>query len=138
MTLANLIKKYLLIFSGSISLALGIVGVFVPVLPTTPFLLLSAFCFVRSSKHLYHWLMNHKIFGRYIYNYLTYRAVSRKTKIGALVFLWLTLFISVLLVPKLYLRILLFSVGIGVTIHLLTLKTLGKEKSIPPDREHMH
>lgn len=119
------IKKYVLIFIGSISLTLGIAGVFIPVLPTTPFLLISSFCYIHSSKRLYNWLINHKIFGEYIYNYMTYRAVKRSTKIGALIFLWLSLMISMLIVSNLHLRIFLFTVGVGVSIHLFTLKTLS-------------
>lgn len=120
----NLIIKYLLIFVGSISLVLGFIGIFLPILPTTPFLLLASFCFIRSSKPLYHWLINHKLFGTYIYNYITYRAVKRGTKIGALIFLWSTLSISILTISSLHLRILLVSVGVAVSIHLFTLKTL--------------
>ena len=120
------IKKYVLIFIGSISLALGIVGVFIPVLPTTPFLLLSSFCYIHSSKRLYNWLINHKVFGEYIYNYITYRAVKQSTKIGALIFLWASLIISMTIASNLHLRIFLLAVGVGVSIHLLTLKTLRK------------
>lgn len=122
-------KKYLLIFAGSISLVLGIVGVFIPVLPTTPFLLLSSFCFLRSSKRLYNWLINHKLFGSYIYNYLTYRAINKNTRIGALIFLWLSLLVSIFFVSNLHMTIFLFAVGIGVSIHLFTLKTLNKENN---------
>lgn len=118
------IKKYLLIFIGSISLGLGMIGVFIPVLPTTPFLLFTAFCYIRSSARLYDWLINHKIFGSYLYNYLTYRAIKRSVKRGALIFLWITLLISIWIVSNLHLRIFLVTVGIGVSIHLLTLKTM--------------
>ncbi len=123
----NSIKKYLLIFLGSLSLVLGIIGIFLPLLPTTPFLLLASFCYVRSSEKLYNWLINHKIFGNYIYCYLTYKAIPRKTKIGAIIFLWSTLIISMILLSSLHLRIFLAAVGIGVTIHLLTLKTLSRD-----------
>lgn len=123
----NSLKKYLLIFLGSISLSLGVIGVFIPVLPTTPFLLLASFCYVRSSEKMYNWLINHKIFGSYIYCYLVYKAVPRRTKIGALIFLWSTLSISAILVPSIHLKIFLMVVGIGVTIHLITLKTMSAE-----------
>ncbi len=122
------IKKYLLIFSGSIFLALGIIGIFIPVLPTTPFLLLSSFCYLRSSRRLYDWLIHHKVFGAYIYNYLTYRAVPKSTKISALILLWLSLGMSMLFISGIYIRILLIIVGTGVTIHLITLKTLPADK----------
>lgn len=124
----NSIKKYLLIFLGSLSLTLGIIGAFIPVLPTTPFLLLASFCYLRSSKKMYDWLINHKILGAYIYSYTIYKAVPRKTKIGALVFLWSTLTISIVFVPVIYIRIFLLVVGVSVTIHLLILKTLSPEE----------
>ena len=74
-------KKYLLIIVGCLSLGLGIIGMFLPVLPTTPFLLLSAGCFLRSSKSLYDWLLNHKYFGEYIKDFIEHRAISKKIKI---------------------------------------------------------
>ena len=121
------IKKYLLIFTGSISLALGIIGVLLPVLPTTPFLLLLLFAIFVVQRVLYNWLINHKIFGSYIYNYMPYGAVKKSVKTGALIFLWLSLLISILIVSNLHLRIFLVAVGVGVSIHLLTLKTLTKK-----------
>ena len=122
------VKKYLLIFLGTVSFTLGIVGVILPVLPTTPFLLLASLCYIRSSKRLYNWLINHKIFGEYIYNYLTYRKVKKSTKLGALIFLWLSLLTSIMVVSNLHLRIFLIIVGVGVSIHLFTLKTMREEK----------
>lgn len=129
MMIAKFIKKYLLISAGSLSLALGIIGVFVPVLPTTPFLLLASFCYIRSSSRMYNWLINHKIFGAYIYNYVTHRAIKRSIKIGTLIFLWLTIAISILSVSNLHIRLFLLVVGFGVSVHLLTLKTLKEENS---------
>lgn len=125
---AELAKKYLLIFAGSLSLVIGTIGVFLPVIPTTPFLLLSSFCYIRSSKGLYNWLIYHKVFGAYIYNYLTYRAVRKNTKICAFLFLWFGLVISVLVVSNVYITILLIGVGIGVSIHLFTLQTLDEKE----------
>lgn len=124
--LTKSVKKYLLISTGTISLSFGILGIFIPILPTTPFLLLSSFCYIRSSKRLYNWLINHRIFGHLIYNYLTYRAVERNAKIVSIVFLWIALLSSILLLSNIYIRIFLLVVGIGVSIHLLTLKTLEK------------
>ncbi|MDQ2087735.1 YbaN family protein [Herbivorax sp. ANBcel31] len=124
----NCIKKCLFILFGSISVVLAILGIFLPLLPTTPFLLLASFFYIRSSKRLYNWLITHKVFGCYIYCYLTYRAISKKTKIGSIILLWLSLSISMFLVPILYVRFILVAVGIGVTIHLLMLKTLGVDE----------
>ncbi len=122
-------KKYLLIFAGSISLLLGLIGIFLPLLPTTPFLLLSSFCYMRSSKTLYNWLINHKIFGEYIYNYITYGAVSKNTKIGTLMFLWVTLSLSIFIMRNIFIGVLLIIVGISVTIHILMLKIFIPEIS---------
>ena len=121
------IKKYVYIMGGSLSLILGIAGVFIPVLPTTPFLLLASFCYLRSSERMYNWLMNHKIFGAYIYSYLTYKAIPKKTKVGTMIFLWSTLIFSMILVSSLHIRIFLLVVGVAVTAHLLMLKTLSHE-----------
>jgi len=118
------LKKILLIIAGIISFALGVLGIFLPVLPTTPFLLLASFCFYRSSEKLHNWLNNHKIFGSYISNYMKYHAVRRRVKVGAISFLWITLSISAILVENIYVRILLGAIGIAVTIHILSLKTL--------------
>ncbi len=109
---------------GLISLVVGIIGAFIPLLPTTPFLLLSSYCFLRSSRRLYNWLIHHRIFGNYIYNYLTYKAIPISTKIGSMITLWLTLMISMHLLPGIHLRLLLLIVGICVSIHVLTLKSI--------------
>ena len=127
------IKKCVYIIVGSLSLILGIVGVFIPVLPTTPFLLLASFFYLRSSERMYNWLMNHKIFGAYIYSYLTYKAIPKKTKVGTMVFLWSTLIVSMILVSSLHIRIFLLAVGVAVTAHLLMLKTLSHEDLKKPD-----
>ena len=109
---------------GSLFLLIGLIGIFIPILPTTPFLLLTAFFYLRSSRRLYCWLIRHRLFGSYINDYMQYRAVRRKAKIAALIFLWLTLFVSMILVPILHVRLFLIVVGIAVSIHLFTLKTL--------------
>jgi len=120
------IKQYLLIICGSISLILGIVGAFLPVLPTTPFLLLTIFCYLRSSHRLYQWVINNKIFGTYIYNYMTYRAISKSTCIHTFIFLWLSLILSMVIIKDAWIVFVLICVGIGVSIHIFTLKTIDE------------
>ncbi|MFO7636933.1 MAG: YbaN family protein [Clostridia bacterium] len=122
-----MIKKSLLIVSGMVALGLGILGIFLPVLPTTPFLLLAGYCFLRSSKKLHCWLVNHRVFGSYIYHYMTYKAVKKRAKIMAVIFLWTTLAISFFLVDIIYVRIFLVLVGIAVTTHLALLKTYRED-----------
>jgi uncharacterized membrane protein YbaN (DUF454 family) len=117
------IKKYLLIIIGTISMILGTIGIFIPILPTTPFMLLASFCYIRSSNRLYNWLINHKLFGKYIYDYLEHKSVKKSAKITAITFLWLSLGISIYLINN-YIRFLLIFIGIAVSIHIIRLKTL--------------
>ncbi|MBD3181145.1 DUF454 family protein [Candidatus Poribacteria bacterium] len=118
-------KRYFLIIFGILSLGLGILGIFLPLLPTTPFLLLSAYCFYRSSRRLYLWLMNHRIFGKIIKNYSEKRAVDLKTKLIALITLWVTIFISIyIFLDTIYIPILLFIIASMVSLHILSLNTI--------------
>lgn len=116
----------LFIALGFIALTLGIVGIVLPILPTTPFFLLASFLFYKGSKRMHDWLENNRFFGGYIRNYRKYHAIKRRTKIVSIILLWVTLGVSAYLVINLYVHILLALVGIGVTIHLLRIKTLEK------------
>lgn len=123
-----LLRKWLLIAAGVIALGLGVVGVFVPLLPTTPFLLLAAASFFRSSDRLYAWLIDHKWFGAYIRHYREYRAIPLRAKIVTLLLLWSVIgYTAVAIVTVWWLRALLGVVAVGVTIHILHLRTLTKE-----------
>ena len=118
------IKKYIFIFIGSISLVLGIIGIIFPILPTTPFLLLSAYLYVRSSKRLYTWLINHKILGPYIYNYVTYKAIPKRAKISAILLILITIPITLIIIDHLIAYIILPIIAISVCVYLLKLNTL--------------
>ncbi len=118
-------KKLFLITAGNLSLFLGIAGIFLPVLPTTPFLLLSATCYVRSSEKLYVWLINHRVFGLYVRSYILYRAISLRAKIISILALWIVMLSTILFfISLLWLRVLLFCIGLGVTVYLVHFKTL--------------
>lgn len=120
--------KTIYIILGSISLGLGILGIFLPLLPTTPFLLLTAALYFKGSPRLYQWLISHKRFGPYILNYRENKAITVTTKIISVSMLWITILICIFFVTDaLWLRLVLCAVLIGVTIHLLTFKTLRKE-----------
>jgi len=126
--------RVLLVIAGSLSLGLGIVGLFLPVLPTTPFLLISAACYARGSQRFYDWLLNHPWFGEYIRNYREGKGIERRHKAIALVLLWSTILASVIFfVSAWWIRALLLLIATAVTIHLLTLPTYRKEK--PPNPE---
>ena len=114
-------KKIILVLIGSLSLFLGAVGIILPVLPTTPFLLLAAFCYIRSSERLYNWLINQKHLGPYIHNYISYKIVPRKIKYSAVIILWISLLTSIFFIDLLYIKIILALVGITVSIHIFSL-----------------
>jgi len=118
-------KRVFFLVSGFVSLGLAILGIFLPVLPTTPFLLLSAYCFSRSSKKWHQWLLKHKHFGKIIRNYNERRGVSLRIKIFAISFLWITILFSVVVVVEpIVLDFLLITIATFVTIHILKLQTL--------------
>lgn len=116
--------KKILAILGLLSLALGVLGIFLPVLPTTPFLLLSSALFMRSSDRLYNWLMNEPHLGSYIKDFMEYKRIPLKAKILAISTLWISLILCAIFVSdKLLLRIMFISIAIGVTIHILSYRT---------------
>jgi uncharacterized membrane protein YbaN (DUF454 family) len=122
------VKKKLLLVAGVVSLSLGIVGIIVPLLPTTPFLLLAAACFLRSSRRLYDWLIRHPVFGNSIRAYGRFHAVSLRAKTMSVTLLWICILSSSLLfVSNIWIRTFLWAIAIGVTVYLIRLKTLTPE-----------
>jgi len=123
------LKKGLLIFAGTVFTATGIIGIFVPILPTTPFLLLAAACYLRSSQRFYNWLLGNRFFGAYVSNYLHGRGMPRKIKIATIFLLWLTISCSIIFaVQALVIRIILLVIAVGVTVHILLIKTTPKDQ----------
>lgn len=123
-----ILKRIILITGGTFFLCLGVVGIFLPLLPTTPFLLLSASLYAISSKRLHGWLLNNKLFGNYIKNYKEGKGIPLKVKILSLSFLWITILYSTFCVVKTLLgKIILLLIAIGVSIHIVSLKTLKKK-----------
>jgi uncharacterized membrane protein YbaN (DUF454 family) len=119
------LKSGLLVATGAVSVAVGAVGILIPLLPTTPFLLLAAACFVRSSERRYQWLVSHRILGPYIRNYREHGAVTRHAKIVTLGLLWGTMSLTAFVViHSLTIRVILLVIAVGVTIHILRMKTV--------------
>jgi len=104
---------------GCLSLVLGVLGIFLPLLPTTPFLLLSAVLFAKSSDKLYSWLINHEVFGKIIRTYKQGNSIPLKVKIGAIFLFWCTILISFFTVTnsKWWLQFILISFAIGATVY---------------------
>ena len=120
--------KIFLIIVGLISLALGVTGMFLPMLPTTPFLLLSAAVWLKASPSLYHWLLNHKVFGEYIRNFQEHRAIPLRVKIISVSMVWLTIGYCIFAVVDKWwcAQLLMTLLAIGISWHILSFKTLKK------------
>ncbi|MFK0573003.1 YbaN family protein [Endozoicomonas sp.] len=101
---------------------LGFMGVFLPLLPTTPFLLLAVFFSLRSSPAIHSWLLNHKVLGPPLRQYLDQRSISRKVYIRAVIVLWLTMSLSIWIVKLVWAKCLLLVIAISVTVYLARLK----------------
>ena len=117
--------KIFLTILGLISLGLGILGAFLPVLPTTPFLLLSAALFLRSNRGLYDWLLNHPRLGTYIRNFMEHKAIPLRVKVVSVTMVWVTLLYCAIFVAVHWaLRALFLVIAIAVSIHILSYNTL--------------
>ena len=119
--------RIIFLFLGILSLVLGVVGVFLPVLPTTPFLLLSATLFLRSSQRLYDWLLSHPYLGEYIRNFKEHKAIPLRVKVVSVSLVWITLLYCALFVAReWWMSAMFIAIALGVSIHILHYKTLNK------------
>lgn len=100
-------KRVLLIILGWICVVLATLGVVLPLLPTTPFLLLAAWCFARSSPRFHHWLLHRSWFGSYLRHWQQHRALPKGAKPKAVALILVTFAVSIYFVPLLWVRILL-------------------------------
>ncbi|NQT30306.1 MAG: YbaN family protein [Candidatus Saganbacteria bacterium] len=119
--------KILLIGAGTFFVVLGFVGIFLPLLPTTPFLLLAAACYARSCEKFYNWLLSNRWFGQYIKDWRAGRGIPLKTKVFAISLLILTIAYSALfVVPNIWAKVGLGVIAIGVSLHIISQPTLKK------------
>ena len=108
-----------LIAAGSLCVVLGIIGIFLPLLPTTPFMLLAAACFARSSRRFHDWLLANRTFGPLISEWERHRSIPRRTKLTAIALMSLTLAVSIaFFVEPRWLQALLAAIGIGLAVWL--------------------
>lgn len=109
--------------------ALAVLGIFVPLLPTVPLLLLAAACFARSSERFHGWLLEHPQLGPLIRGYLDGQGVSLRAKVTAITMIWVSISISVFfLLPLLWLKIFLIAIGLCITVYLLRLPMAASGK----------
>ena len=117
-------KKIIYFSLGLICLVLGTIGIVLPILPTTPLLLAGAWFFARSSQRFHSWLLNHRILGQYIRDYIEKKAVKKTVRNRALLILWSGMLLSMFITQKQTVIIILTIIGVIVTIHLLMLTVL--------------
>lgn len=119
--------KILLITTGTFFVGVGIIGIFIPLLPTTPFLLISAAFYARSSPKFYNWLINNKIFGRFIKDYREGKGIPLRLKIITITSLWITISFSVVFAVDIFwVRIMLIIIAAGVTVHIIRIRPKKK------------
>jgi uncharacterized protein len=125
--------RVLFFLAGSLALVLAVVGAILPLLPTTPFLIIAAYCYARSSDRVHGWLLSNRLFGRQLRDYTTGAGVSWRVKTGALVLLWVTIGLSaVLFAPYVWLRVVLVLIGLVVSLHIVRVKARGRVAAVAP------
>ena len=118
------LKRLIWTAGGTVFLALGLIGIALPILPTTPFLLLAAACYLKGSRRMYEWLTKNKLFGRYLTDYMEGRGIPLRAKAASLCMLWTAIAASILFVIEdLILRIVLLIIAAGVTIHIIMIRS---------------
>ncbi len=113
---------------GTIALALAVLGIFLPLLPTTPFLLLASACYVRGSERMHRLLLGNPLFGEYLRNIEEKRGIPLRAKIIAIALLWASMLLSVHTVKPIPLKIMLIMIATGVSIYLARMKTLHPDR----------
>lgn len=126
----NQALRWALLASGFLAIVLGGLGIFLPVLPTVPFLLLALACFARSSERFYDWLLEHAHFGPIIQPYINGCGLSRMSKVKAISLLWASITLSAfLLIELVWVQGLLLVIACAVTFYLLSLPTISIENN---------
>jgi uncharacterized membrane protein YbaN (DUF454 family) len=133
--MSSRILKALLILGGTLCVALGVIGIFLPLMPTTVFLLLAAACYARSSERFYQKLINNRFLGAYIRNSREGRGMRRRDKAVTLTLLWLGIGATIIWTAHtLWLRLLLLAIATGVTVHVAKVPALKVAPDTEPDR----
>lgn len=109
-------------------MVLGLIGIVIPIWPTTPFLIIASFCFLRTSQRLHNMLYYNKYFGPYLQHYYTKQGIYKEEKQKVYIFLWLSVSVSIILSPNLVMKMVLLLIFICINIHIACIKTRSREK----------
>ncbi len=122
--ISNPFLRRILLVCGFFFVFMAILGAILPIVPTTPFLLVSAACFYRSSARFYHWIMSNRYFGRYLQDYKAGRGIPTRIKVLALSFTWISTLVSVFFfIPWIWLKVFVLAISAAITVHLLMIRT---------------
>lgn len=123
--------KWLFNILGTVALALALIGIFVPLLPTTPFLLLASACYLRGSQRMHAWMLGNRFFGAQLRHYQLHRGIPLRTKYVAIGLTWVSLLASMAMLGKPWLQALLGAIGLGVTIFIARMQTVSPREQRP-------
>lgn len=133
--MSSRVLKALLVLCGTLCVALGVIGIFLPLMPTTVFLLMAAACYARSSDRFYQKLVNHRFLGVYIRNSREGRGMKRRDKTITIVLLWASMIVTMIVTAKAWwLRLLLVGIATGVTVHVARIRAFQPAPEPAPDR----
>lgn len=124
-------KRLLLLILGWLSLITGIIGAFLPLLPTTPLVLLAAWCFSKSSERFHTWLIEHKYFGPIVRDWQSADGIPRRARNRAIIFMWVGMAISILIVSRFWATIGLVIIGLCVSTYLMRMPIRSEDDSTP-------
>lgn len=133
-------KRILYLLLGWLSLITGIIGIFLPLLPTTPLVLLAAWCFSKSSERFHTWLLEHKFFGPIVKDWQSSDGIPRQARNRAIIFMWLGMGISIWVVSRFWATIGLIFIGLCVSTYLLRMPLRSEQKpaSVTTQQEKNH
>ena len=119
-------RKKFLTFLGFIFLGLGVIGAFLPIIPTVPFILAAAYCFEKSSDRFYYWLLNNKYFGEHLKDYRINKGITKKNKIIAIISTIFGMTLGMFFMPFVIGKVFLFFILVGVIFHIVGMDTIKK------------
>ena len=123
--------RALWISAGSFSLVIGAIGIVVPLLPTTPLIILAAFCYGKASPKLHHWIITNRYFGHYIQDYQAGKGVPFRIKCFAVFIVWTSVLFSLFVIPLLFVKIGMLLFGIFLAVFIFTSPLLKENKNDP-------
>lgn len=129
------IARFVLICVGWVAIVLGVLGIFLPLLPTTPFILLAAWCFAKSSSRFHRWLLDQPRLGKIVRTWESGEGLPSSVRNRIILLMWAGMTVSMLIVWKVWATAMLITIGSCVTIYLLRLPVISEPMTLEPDNQ---